>query len=75
MSGKGGPIEDGGTAIQSSTEQLGGDVQGDSQTRPIEELLIGPDSELTPVVSVVMPTMNEEEGIGTCRDSRTPVAD
>jgi hypothetical protein len=31
-----------------------------------ESLLVGPDSSVTPIISVVMPTMNEEEGIGEC---------
>ncbi|EMA58393.1 glycosyltransferase family 2 protein [Halorubrum lipolyticum] len=31
-----------------------------------DDLLVGPDSETTPRLSVVMPTLNEEEGIETC---------
>ena len=31
-------------------------------------ILVTPDDETTPVVSVVMPTMNEEKGIGECID-------
>jgi glycosyltransferase involved in cell wall biosynthesis len=32
------------------------------------DILVTPDDTATPVVSVVMPTMNEEEGIGECID-------
>ncbi|GAA0240895.1 glycosyltransferase family 2 protein [Haladaptatus pallidirubidus] len=31
-----------------------------------EELLVGPDSAITPVLSVIMPTLNEEDGIAEC---------
>jgi glycosyltransferase involved in cell wall biosynthesis len=34
----------------------------------VEELIVGPNSEATPVLSVVMPTMNEAAGIDTCFD-------
>lgn len=33
---------------------------------PREDLLVGPDSETEPAISIVMPTMNEEEGITEC---------
>lgn len=33
-----------------------------------DELLVGADSDLQPTLSVVMPTLNEEEGIGTCME-------
>jgi hypothetical protein len=33
---------------------------------PAEPVLVGPDSSVVPTISVVMPTMNEEEGIGEC---------
>jgi hypothetical protein len=36
------------------------------RARPVEQLLVGPDSETPPVLSIVMPTMNEEKGIETC---------
>jgi hypothetical protein len=32
----------------------------------VENWIVGPDSDVTPAVSVVMPTMNEEEGIAEC---------
>ncbi|ELY63457.1 glycosyltransferase family 2 protein [Natrinema versiforme] len=32
----------------------------------IDDLLVGPDSEQTPVLSVVMPTLNEEDGVAEC---------
>jgi hypothetical protein len=32
----------------------------------ISHLLVGPDSDQTPVLSVVMPTLNEEEGVVVC---------
>ena len=32
------------------------------------DILVTPDDDVTPVVSVVMPTMDEEEGIGECID-------
>ncbi|MBB6646624.1 glycosyltransferase [Halobellus ruber] len=32
------------------------------------DLLLGPDSDADPLVSVVMPTMNEEQGVETCID-------
>jgi glycosyltransferase involved in cell wall biosynthesis len=36
------------------------------RARPLEQLLVEPDSETPPVLSIVMPTMNEEKGIETC---------
>lgn len=51
-------------------------LQGDTQTAAPEATpheaagaspaLVGPDSDIAPTVSVVMPTMNEEEGIREC---------
>jgi hypothetical protein len=38
--------------------------QGD--TAESDSILVGPDSDIAPTVSVVMPTMNEEEGIREC---------
>ncbi|QZP38444.1 glycosyltransferase family 2 protein [Halobaculum magnesiiphilum] len=34
--------------------------------RTAEELIVGEDSEVRPTLSVVMPTLNEEDGIGEC---------
>ncbi|MFC6763664.1 glycosyltransferase family 2 protein [Natrinema soli] len=31
-----------------------------------DELLVGADSDVTPAISVVMPTLNEEDGVGEC---------
>jgi len=31
-----------------------------------DSLLVGPNSDVDPTVSVVMPTMNEEEGVAEC---------
>lgn len=36
--------------------------------RSADELLVGADSDTMPVLSVVMPTLNEEDGIRTCID-------
>jgi glycosyltransferase involved in cell wall biosynthesis len=66
-------VWDGGVAVQASTVRTGaGQLEREPGEEPwslsIEDLLVGPDSEFPPVLSVVMPTMNEEEGIGTCLD-------
>ena len=47
-----------------STEQ----VVTDRTRRSADELLVGADSDEPPVLSVVMPTLNEEAGISTCID-------
>ncbi|GAB3330199.1 glycosyltransferase family 2 protein [Haloplanus salinarum] len=36
------------------------------ETAPAEGVLVGPDSDTEPTISIVMPTMNEEEGITEC---------
>ncbi|WP_425601222.1 glycosyltransferase family 2 protein [Haloplanus halobius] len=41
-------------------------VQHEEKTSPGGSVLVGADSDITPTVSVVMPTMNEEEGIREC---------
>ncbi|MFD1597934.1 glycosyltransferase family 2 protein [Halobellus rarus] len=47
-----------------------GEQQSPSVRIPDEgsDVLVGPDSDVDPLVSIVMPTMNEEEGVGTCID-------
>ncbi|WP_114577208.1 glycosyltransferase family 2 protein [Saliphagus sp. LR7] len=47
--------------------------EGGAKERTIEtdateadELLVGPESEREPTISIVMPTLNEEEGVGEC---------
>ncbi|AEM57240.1 glycosyl transferase [Haloarcula hispanica N601] len=37
-------------------------------TKAVDEFLVTPESEVTPVLSVVMPTLNEEKGIVECID-------
>ena len=50
------------------------DTPGTHQIDPVQlpeetdSVLIGPDSDVEPTVSVVMPTMNEEEGVAECID-------
>lgn len=44
------------------------DVEGGTVDIDPNELLCGPDSDQTPVLSVVMPTLNEEDGIAKCID-------
>ncbi|SEF66366.1 glycosyltransferase family 2 protein [Halobellus limi] len=47
--------------------QQRGEVQHDEDTTvPETDLLLGADSEIDPMVSIVMPTMNEEAGIREC---------
>jgi hypothetical protein len=52
------------TATHTTGEQLS-EVQQPDDAAP---LLVGPDSDVDPMVSVVMPTMNEEEGVAECID-------
>ena len=64
-------VRDGGTAVRSSGEgsaRIEQEVEPESHSLSFEELLVPPDAEYSPVLSVVMPTMNEEEGIDTCLD-------
>ena len=44
--------------------------QADQQgiTKAVDEFLVTPESDVTPVLSVVMPTLNEEKGIVECMD-------
>jgi len=37
-------------------------------SKTVDEFLVTPESEVTPVLSVVMPTLNEEKGIVECID-------
>jgi len=43
-------------------------IWGDTGSTAGADILITPGDDVTPVISVVMPTMNEEEGIGECID-------
>jgi glycosyltransferase involved in cell wall biosynthesis len=67
------PIEDGGATVSSRTG-IGRDeraVECDSKTSATDAVggrLVGPESNVSPVLSVVMPALNEEEGIGECID-------
>jgi len=67
------PIEDGDATINSKTG-FGPDervVNRDSKTSTADAIggqLVGPDSNVSPVLSVVVPALNEEEGIGECID-------
>ncbi|MFA1611807.1 glycosyltransferase family 2 protein [Halobellus rubicundus] len=49
-----------------STRTIQGNQSIDGPEREGESLLLGPDSDIAPTVSVVMPTMNEEDGIAEC---------
>lgn len=51
------------TSTDSRGTQQIDSVQLPGKTEP---LLVGPDSDVDPTVSVVMPTMNEQKGIGEC---------
>jgi glycosyltransferase involved in cell wall biosynthesis len=65
MSNEDTPLFDGGATAAT------GDTSGDDerpQVDPREVLLVGPDADHGPVVSVVLPTMNEEQGITQCLD-------
>jgi len=42
--------------------------QGGIASETVDEFLVTPESEVTPVLSVVMPTLNEEKGIVECID-------
>ena len=50
------------------------DARGTQPIDPVQQpdepepLLVGPDADVDPTVSVVMPTMNEEEGVAECID-------
>ena len=59
------PRHDGGTTVD---ESISVSEISDSASEPetATEFIIGPDSNTRPVISVVMPTMNEEQGIETC---------
>jgi len=46
-------------------------TQGGKEDTGADWPLVGADSDVEPVISVVMPTMNEEEGIGECIDRAT----
>ena len=52
-------------STKSTGEQQSADVGMSDEESGV---LVGPDSDVDPVVSVVMPTMNEEEGVQTCID-------
>lgn len=41
-------------------------ANGDAISGASEEYLVSPESDVTPVLSIVMPTLNEEEGIEEC---------
>lgn len=41
----------------------------DDESAAVDELLVPPNSNQSPVLSVVLPTLNEEEGIAECIDS------
>ena len=78
--GGGDTIADGGGATAQRASSHSGDgraVSGtggpsvgdpDPETATGPGILVTPDDETKPVLSVVMPTMNEEEGIGECID-------
>ena len=61
-------VDDGGVAIETGDTQVPLPERRTETSEPLERLLVGADSETSPVVSVVMPTMNEEAGIGICID-------
>ncbi|MDL0118499.1 glycosyltransferase family 2 protein [Halobacterium salinarum] len=53
--------------IKDNDQQLPSGHQSEQTDRQDNDgLLVGPDSDIPPTVSVVMPTMNEEEGIREC---------
>lgn len=52
-------------ASTTHTDQ-GGEEQLSTGSHRSDQLLVGPESDQTPVLSVVMPTLNEEEGIAEC---------
>ena len=61
------PRGDGGIAVQDYVPDIEPAEQA-STRKSTPDLLVGADSDRRPVLSVVMPTMNEEEGIATCLD-------
>ena len=61
------PRRDGGVAVQAEPTTVGQPEQV-PDPKPASDLLLGADSDRQPVLSVVMPTMNEEAGIDTCFD-------
>ena len=61
------PRRDGGIAVRDAPSSVGLPEQA-STRKPASGLLLGADSDREPVLSVVMPTMNEEEGVETCLD-------
>ena len=61
------PRRDGGVAVRDAPSSVGLPEQA-STRKPASSLLLGADSDREPVLSVVMPTMDEEEGIETCLD-------
>jgi len=58
------------TADAGITQRAGLDEsdEPDDAVKTPDGYLVGAESAVTPVLSVVIPTMNEEEGIGTCLD-------
>ena len=59
-------------SVQSNVEAAAITKESPERTavQPTERgLLVPPDSEIDPMISVVLPTMNEEEGIGPCIDA------
>ncbi|GAA0724695.1 glycosyltransferase involved in cell wall biosynthesis [Halorubrum trapanicum] len=54
--------------LEGSAEQTIEQTTTDRASRSADELLVGADSDTAPVLSVVMPTLNEEDGIRTCID-------
>ena len=61
------PRRDGGVVVRDAPSNVGLPEQA-STRKSASSLLLGADSDREPVLSVVMPTMNEEEGIETCLD-------
>ena len=52
------------------------DTNGQGQGLDADQLLLDRDSEQRPVISVVMPTLNEEDGVGECiRRTKTAIAE
>ncbi|AWB28580.1 glycosyltransferase family 2 protein [Halococcoides cellulosivorans] len=52
-------------AVQQPQAEPSSEDRADT-TEPSEQYLVGPDSDVTPTISVVMPTLNEAGGIATC---------
>lgn len=55
-------------ASTTASSQGDHDTPRPDRTRSADELLVGRDATITPELSVVMPTLNEEAGIRTCID-------